>query len=140
MNTEERAVILARTPLWTTVADLAGRVMMGVLFLWSGLFGIVLAWPAVAEMIARRGLPVPTLLGVTAGAVELLGPIGLLVPRLEVWAAVVLSGYCVATALLFHDYWTLPEPDRLQQMFHFFKNIALAGALLVIAARPRRID
>jgi putative oxidoreductase len=119
------------------VLDLAGRIMIGALFAWSGLFGIVLPWPAVVEMIANRGLPAPTLLGIGAGALELLAPLALLVPRLEAWAALALAGYCLATAILFHDYWTLEQPDRLEQMFHLLKNIALAGALLVIVARPR---
>jgi putative oxidoreductase len=87
--------------------------------------------------IANRGLPAPTLLGIGAGALELLAPLALLVPRLEAWAALALAGYCLATAILLHDYWMLDQPDRLEQMFHFLKNIALAGALLVIVARPR---
>ncbi|MET0531990.1 MAG: DoxX family protein [Microvirga sp.] len=121
--------------VWVFLLDLLGRLMIALLFLWSGVFGIVLGWPSAPDMIARRGLPAPTLLGLAAGAVELLAPIALFIPRLEVWAALVLAGYCIATAVLFHDYWMLEEPARLQQMFHFMKNIALAGALLVIVAR-----
>jgi putative oxidoreductase len=134
------AAIRARAPAWMKALDLAGRLMIGALFAWSGVFGIVLAWPSIVDTIARRGLPAPTLLGAAAGAVELIGPVALLVPRFEAIAALLLAGYCVATAVFFHDYWTLQNPERLLQMFHFMKNIALSGALLVIAVRPLTAD
>jgi len=115
-----------------------GRMMIGLLFVWSGVFGIVLEWPAVPDMIAAKGLPGPVLLGIGAAGIELLGPLALFHSRLQAGAALVLAAYCVATAILFHNYWTLQEPARLQQEFHFLKNVSLAGALLVIAAHSSR--
>jgi putative oxidoreductase len=41
----------------------------------------------------------------------------------------VIAGYCIATAILFHH-----NIADLNQLFHFFKNIAIAGGLLQIAA------
>ena len=59
-----------------------GRMMIGLLFVWSGVFGIVLEWPAVPDMIAAKGLPGPVLLGIGAAGIELLGPLELFHSRL----------------------------------------------------------
>jgi len=115
--------------------SIIGRMMIGLLFVGSGVFGIVLEWPAVPDMIAAKGLPGPVLLGIGAACIELLCPLALFHPRLEAGAALILAAYCVGTAIVFHNYWTLQEPNRLMQQFHFLKNVSLAGALLVIAAQ-----
>ena len=88
--------------------------------------------------IASKRLPFPTLAAVGAGAVELIVPVGLFFRRTESWAAFFLTAYCLLTAVLFHDYRAAVGGARAAQEMNFFKNLALAGALLIIAAHPRR--
>jgi len=88
--------------------------------------------------IASKRLPFPTLAAVGAGAVELIVPVGLFFRRTESWAAFFLTAYCLLTAVLFHDYRAAVGGARAAQKMNFFKNLALVGALLTIAAHPRR--
>jgi putative oxidoreductase len=115
----------------------AGKLLIGSLFWWSGIFGFLLASSDTVGFIASK-LPFPALAGVGAGVVELVVPVGLFFRRTEPWAALILAAYCLATALLFHDYWASAGGARVAQETNFFKNLALAGALLIIAAHPRR--
>jgi putative oxidoreductase len=108
--------------------------MVALLFWWSGLFGFAMNWEASLGMIAERGLPAPTALGLAAAALEILGPVGLLVPRMAGWAALALACFCLATAVLFHAFWTAGPEVRFIETVQFFKDVALAGALLTIAA------
>ena len=54
--------------------------------------------------------------------------------RLAVWAALILVPYTLTTNVFFHDFWTMEEPVRALQLSLFFKNISIAGGLLVVAA------
>jgi putative oxidoreductase len=116
------------------VLEWAGKCLIASLFWWSGINGL-LEFSDVVSSVAEVGFPVPTLVGAAALALEILAPAILFVPRLEIWAAGVLALYCLLTALFFHDYWMLEGPARFNNEVNFFKNLALAGALLVIMAR-----
>lgn len=107
---------------------LAGRVLIGVLFLMSGLSKI--ADPAVTQgYIAAAGLPAPDLSYIGAVVVEVLGSL-LLIFGLRVRAvAVGLAAFAFATAVFFHKNFA----DQ-NQMIHFMKNVAIAGGLLQVAA------
>jgi putative oxidoreductase len=124
-----------------TVPDLIlafiGKLLIASLFWWSGIFDLLRTWPEVVNYVAARGVPFPMLAAAGATALEILAPAGLFVRRLEPWAALVLAFYCLLTAALFHNFWTLQGDDRTAQMIHFYKNMAMAGALLIVVARRR---
>src|SRR4051794_10854421 len=101
MEPADRIAALPSLQGGVPLLNVIGRIMIGLLFVWSGVFGIVLEWPAVPDMIAAKGLPGPALLGIGAAGIELLGPLALFHPRLQAGAALVLAAYCVATATLF---------------------------------------
>jgi putative oxidoreductase len=117
---------------WHRILGLIGRAMLAWLFLWSGLFGIVPAFPAVVRMIADRGLPAPSVLAVGAGVVEIAAPLALFFRRTEAPAALSLAIYCFLTATLFHAYWAAEPAKRFNEQVHFLKDIALSGAFLLL--------
>jgi putative oxidoreductase len=49
------------------------------------------------------------------------------------WAALALAAFCVLTAFLFHPFWSVPEAQQYGEQVSFFKDLALAGGLLVVA-------
>lgn len=107
---------------------LAGRLLIGVLFLMSGL-GKLAAPAATQGFIASVGLPVPIAAYVIAVAVETGGSLLLI---LGVQTRIVSAGMAVftlATALAFHNHFA----DQ-NQMIHFMKNIAITGGLLQVTA------
>jgi putative oxidoreductase len=115
---------------------IAGKVLIASLFWWSAFNGLS-AFADVVSFVAGGGFPFPHVVAAGAVGLEIIAPAVLFVPRLEVWAALALALYCLLTAIFFHNYWTLIEPDRFTQQVNFFKNLALAGALLINVARDR---
>jgi putative oxidoreductase len=107
-------------------AALLGRLLLALLFIlegWSKLRGY---GGAVAYM-ARYS--VPALLLPLAIVLELGGGLLLAIGWQARCAALALSVFCIATALLFH----LNFADR-NQVLHFEKDLAIAGGLLVLFA------
>ena len=112
----------------TTVVPVAGRVMISVLFLLSGLSK--LAAPAMTiGYIQSAGLPLPTAGFVLSAFVETVGGIALLLGYRTRIVASILFLFTLAAAAFFHNHFA----DQ-NQFIHFFKNIAIAGGLLHVVA------
>ncbi|SFL32024.1 DoxX family protein [Methylobacterium pseudosasicola] len=105
-----------------------GRVLMSALFLVSGV-GKLAAPAATLATIRAAGLPLPEISFGVAALVEIVGGLLLIAGYRTRLVALGLAGFAVATALTFHT--ALADPN---QMFHFLKNLALAGGLLQVAA------
>jgi putative oxidoreductase len=50
------------------------------------------------------------------------------------YAAIALAAFTVATNLLFHRFWEITGPMAQPELSMFFKNIAIAAALIYVAA------
>ncbi|WP_423761588.1 DoxX family protein [Burkholderia sp. NLJ2] len=112
----------------TQALPLVGRVLIALLFLISGL-GKLAAPGATIGYIASLGLPAPVLGFLGALILELAGGVLLVVGYRVRPVAALLVVYSVATALIFHH--ALSDQN---QLFHFFKDVAIAGGLLQIVA------
>jgi putative oxidoreductase len=107
--------------------DLAGRLLLAQLFIIEALLKLG-DYPATEAYMVHYGVPVLLLL--PAIALELGG--GLLIAM--GWqtrpAALLLAGFCLATAVIFHG----NLADR-GQLIHLQKDMALAGAFLLLCMR-----
>ena len=89
---------------------------------------------------AHGWIPLPptmaALLLVLGGALELVGPLCILFGFYRRQAALLFIFYVVATAVLFHNFWSFPfNGDAWNANFWpFLKNFGLAGGFLYIAA------
>jgi putative oxidoreductase len=111
----------------TRYLPFAGRLLIGLPFAMGGLSKLAAYGPTTA-MISAAGLPVPPLAFAVAVAVELGGGL-LLIAGFQVrLIAIALAVFSLVTALSFHSNFA----DQ-NQMFHFLKNIMIAGGLLQIA-------
>ena len=105
-----------------------GRILIGVLFLMSGLSKI--AAPAATQgYIASVGLPAPVAAYAVAVAVEVLGSALLIAGVRTRFVAAGMAVFTLATALTFHKNFA----DQ-NQMIHFMKNISIMGGLLQVVA------
>jgi putative oxidoreductase len=90
-----------------------------------------------ANVIASKGLPQPHLLAALTIVVEIGGSLLLIFNRFTVPAALALAAFCLATGLVFHDFWVEADAARFASQFdHFMKYLALAGAFITVAATP----
>ena len=107
-------------------AALAGRLLLCALFLheaWAKLTGYSAA-VAYAQAFGVPGVLMPLAIAVEAGC----GLLILLGYHARA-AALLLAGFCVATALLFHT-----KLGNRNELLHFEKDLAIAGGLLVLFA------
>ena len=107
---------------------LAGRILLGALFLLSGL-GKIFAPQETLGYIAQVGLPMPVLGLAIAIVVEVGGGALLTLGYKTRFAAIALAAFAVVTAILFHA-----NIGDQNQFAHAMKNLAIAGGLLQIAA------
>lgn len=109
-------------------AAAAGRVLLAAIFILSGISKITDPASSLGY-IGSVGLPLPQVALGVAILVELLGGFALIVGYRTRLVALTLAGFSLATAVFFHS--ALGDQN---QFIHFFKNIAMAGGLLQVAA------
>jgi putative oxidoreductase len=113
-----------------------GRILLVLIFLISG-GNKAMDVAGTAGTIASKGLPQPQVLAALTILLEIGGGLLVIFNRFAVPAALALAAFCVATAVIFHNFWAWEDAAQYRNQFnHFMKNIALAGAFLTIAAAP----
>ena len=112
----------------TTALPLAGRILLAAIFVVSAL-GKIAAPEATQGYIASVGLPVPLLSYLASIVIELAGGILLLVGYRTRVVAAGLAVFSIVSALIFHH--ALGDQN---QLFHFLKNLAMAGGLIQVVA------
>jgi uncharacterized membrane protein YphA (DoxX/SURF4 family) len=130
-----------------------GRVLFAILFIASGamklldvaattaMMGKVVLPVALNEYVTQleglAGMPMPQILAITAGVIELLS--GLLIALnfgARFFAAVLILFVIVAT-YYFHDFWNQTGAEAQGNMIHALKNLSLIGGLMLIMGIPR---
>ena len=108
------------------VSELAGRSLLSVLFLLSGV-GKIGAYAATGAYMSSVGVP-GALLPVVI-ATEALGAIAIILGWQTRVAALLLAGYSLLAALIFHTNFA----DQIE-MIMFLKNVSIAGGFLLLVA------
>ncbi len=108
----------------TNILDLVARILISALFLLNGVFKISNYDGTVGWM---EGFGIPGVLIIPAIILEIVGPILIILGYKAKIAAGLLSLFCIATAVIFHNDFS----DQIQ-LGSFLKNIALAGGFIFI--------
>jgi putative oxidoreductase len=136
MSDRARAAVMAwPTPRLTALPALLGAALVASLFWWNVALNLLPDFSGLVGYIAEHRLPLPGLVAVGAVAMESLGPAGLFARRSRPYAAAALALYCLLAALIFHQYWTLQGDARGDEQMQFFKDMALSGGFLLVAAQ-----
>jgi putative oxidoreductase len=120
-------------------APLLLRIFLVVLFPFSGLDKI-LNWGA--AMKQAGSIPFKPAMLVASIVVEFVTPVCIVIGWHDRLAAFILAGFCVVTALLFHQFWRFPdfwrfkESEGLEHFWEFLKNFGLVGGLGLIVLAP----
>jgi putative oxidoreductase len=111
------------------IVDGVGRFFLVLLFLGSAVDNVTHS-AKTAAIIGARGLPIPHLLAWATVLVEVVLSLALLFGIRSRVAALGLAAFTIVATTLFHL-----RPDSETEMHMFYKDIAIFGALLVIAMR-----
>ena len=112
---------------------LAARVLFVAMFLPAGI-GKLTGFSGTVGYIASAGLPLPAAGAALALTVEILGSLALLAGFGTRVAALVLAVFTLAASFFFHAYWAVPADQAYVTQLMFFKNLAIVGGLLALAA------
>lgn len=112
---------------------LAGRLLLASLFLPAGI-GKLTSFAGTIAYISSAGLPMPALAAAVALIVEIGGGAALITGAGTRIAALVLALFTLVASFVFHAYWAVPADQQYVTQLLFFKNIAVAGGLLTLAA------
>lgn len=104
-----------------------GRALLALLFIPAG-FSKIAGFAGAAGYAAAKGVPLPEVAIAAAIAVELGLGLLLLVGFQTRWAALGIAFFTFVISFIFHP---LSDPSQAQA---FFKNMAVVGGLLTIAA------
>ena len=111
---------------------LVGRVLYGFFFLTSG-YNHLTKTGMMAQYAASKGVPAPKLGVAVSGLMLVAGGLSILLgyePRI---GALLLVAFLVPTAIIMHRFWGISDAMAAQgEMIHFWKDVTLAGAALMI--------
>jgi putative oxidoreductase len=110
---------------------LIGRILIGILFLVAGIMKAMNIAGTTGYM-TRLGFPAPELMAYLSTLIELASGVLLIIgwqTRRVAWLLVV---YVLIATGMAHRFWEYEPAQRVNQINHFLKNLALIGAMLYI--------
>lgn len=110
-----------------------GRLLLAALFLPAGIAKIT-GFAGTVGYIESVGLPMATLAAIAAIVLEVAGGIALIIGLGTRFAALALAFFTLVASFIFHAYWAVPADQAYVTQLLFFKNIAVAGGLMSLAA------
>ncbi|PSP55283.1 quinol oxidase [Halobacteriales archaeon QS_1_67_19] len=118
----------------TAVGFLLGRVLSGGVLAFMGLNHFLQA-DQMAGYAGAEGAPAPRLSVYGSGALLVLGGISIALGVAPLVGAAALIAFLAVATPLFHDFWSIEDPEqRQQELTDFLKNVALTGGTLVLLA------
>lgn len=117
------------------IAFLIGRIILGGFFAFSGL-NHFMQLEGMSGYAASKGLPMPKAGVIVSGLMLVAGGVLLILGIYPLIAVILLVAFLIPTSFMMHDFWAVPAEQKQGEMTNFMKNMALAGALLMILAIP----
>jgi putative oxidoreductase len=131
-----------------------GRVLFAVLFIYSGatkLFAVqqtadfiaakvtipTLLAPYTSQIETLTGMPMPQLLALSVGGLEIIAGLMIAVNFGARFFAIILIFFVLVATFYFHDFWNQSPPDNAKTLVEALKNLSIVGALFMIAGYGR---
>jgi len=121
---------------------LVGRILIGIIFLLSGLSKIG-GFAGTAGWMASKGLPMAEVLLAITIVIEVGASLMIIAGYQARLGAAVLFLWMIPVTFLFHNFWAMPADQQQIQQIMFMKNLGLMGGMLYIMAfgsGPMSID
>lgn len=122
--------------IWETIRQygpLVGRILLALIFVWSGL-GKIGSFAGTAAYMAGKGIPLAELALVISIILEIGGGLMLIVGWKARWAALAIFLWLIPVTLMFHNFWAVEAAQYQNQFNHFLKNLCILGGMLYVMA------
>lgn len=111
---------------------LIGRILFGGYFIMSGIKHFKHK-DSMKGYAASKGVPFPEFAVLGSGLIMVLGGLGVVFWAYHTLALVLLLLFLVPVTMTMHAFWDVKDPQmRMAEEINFYKNIALAGAILML--------
>jgi putative oxidoreductase len=110
-----------------------GRFLLALVFVLSG-YGKIWGIGTTAGYMASHGIPLPNILVYGVVLLELGGGLALMVGLFTRPLALIFALYLVTLALVFHNYWAMPEAQMHAQQTAFMEHLSMLGGMLYVFA------
>ncbi len=115
---------------------LIGRIILGGFFVYSGINHFI-GFGMMTQYAKMKGVPFPAIAQAVTGLMLLFGGLSIVFGIYPIVGIFLLVAFLVPVSLMMHNFWTLDDPQlRMADKVNFTKNIALAGAILMLLAIP----
>jgi putative oxidoreductase len=120
--------------LWQNFLLLAGRILLGWIFVESG-FRKLVGMDAFTASLVRRHVPYSTVLGWIGAVTEFFGGAAILLGVYARCAALAIVVFVIIATLIGHRYWEITDvAARRVQQSNFAKNLTILGGLILLVA------
>jgi putative oxidoreductase len=126
----------ASAPGFDHMVRTAGRVLVGVLFLWAGI-DKVMGWQGALQEVVAGGLPLPSAMLALTVLLQAAGGAAIVAGRLlrpSCWA---LAGFTALATVLYHGFWHAAGAARHAELIPFMEHVCIVGGLLVVSTLER---
>jgi uncharacterized membrane protein YphA (DoxX/SURF4 family) len=112
---------------------LLGRAVLGGFFLYNGINHFKQR-KMMAQYVRSKKVPLPDVAVALSGAMLLIGGTSVILGIKPKYGALAIVAFLAGVSPLMHDFWRSEDPNqRMNEMAHFSKNMALIGAALALA-------
>lgn len=117
------------------IMSLLARLMLTAVFLWLTIGYKIPDFKATVARMGMEGVPQPKLALFGAIGMLLLGSLSVIAGAWTRFGAMLLFTFLAAATFYYHDFWFVQDPQqRFNETWHFMKNLAIGGGLLLLAA------
>lgn len=114
-----------------SILVLTGRILFGGVFVWLGILNFV-KLNKKTEKARSKKVPFATLSVIFGTLMMIVGGISIMVDYQTGIGSILLIAFLIPATLMIHGFWREQDPQtREADMIHFFKNLALLGAVLI---------
>jgi putative oxidoreductase len=110
---------------------LIGRIIFGGFFIFSGL-NHFMNLGMMSGYAESKGTPAPQVAVAGSGVMLLAGGLSVVLGVLPVIGLILIILFLLPVSFVVHDFWAVPEEQKMNEQIHFMKNMALAGAALAL--------
>lgn len=123
--------------LWE-ILTWAGRIVFGGFFVMSGVNHFRFSG-AMTGYAQSKHLPAAQAAVLVSGVMLVAGGLSIIVGWHPIWGALLLVLFLLPAAFMIHDFWVESDPMmKANQEAHFWKNLALTGAAILVAVAHHR--
>jgi len=116
-----------------TAIHVVGRVLFSMMFIMGGM-NHLMKLNDTSAYAESKGVPAPKVLTVVSGLMITVGGVLVLLGWHRFIGAGLIAIFLFSTAMVMHAFWKETDPAaRTNEMAHFMKDLAMAGAALLIA-------